>query len=131
MFLTTTTGAAAAATVGMGPGCDCDAECAATLIEVSYELVKLGFTIYEEITGKLLWENTGPTDRLVQALVCFVRSDTGECIQEEEFIVEVPANGEHEYDLSGFSADEEGIYHFLVKFLGIEEPSEEVEVSSA
>lgn len=107
----------------------CDTECVASLIQLAVFLAKTSFEIYEDITGRIVWENRDETFRRIQTLVCLIRDDDGSCIQEEEFIVEIPSNGTYEYDLGGFSTELEGLYYFLIKFLGREEPSEDFDVT--
>ena len=110
-------------------GCQCDATCVSQLISATILLIDVGVQIYEDLSGRIIWENRDDHMRKIQTLVCLIRGEDGDCLEEKEYIVNVEP-GTNPYDFNGFSVDEPGWYYFLMQFLQKEEESDEFNIET-
>ena len=107
--------------------CNCDAQCVSNLISATIMLIDVGVQIYEELNGRIIWDNRSDDIRRIQTLVCLVRGEDGNCMDSKEYIVNVEP-GRNPYDFSGFEVEQPGWYYFVMQFLQKEEESDEFNV---
>ncbi|MBX2798046.1 MAG: hypothetical protein KTR31_10265 [Myxococcales bacterium] len=107
-----------------------DPACVAAVVELTVLLAKTTYQVYEAISGEMNWENLEDVDRLVEVLVCLIRSSDGECLDQAQYFADIPANSKATYNIPGLAAEEPGLYHLLVEYLSTSTETDDVEVTT-